>query len=99
MYGKALDVVTANEEKKTIGNKDPLLTEAAKLIVNRKDASTALIQRKLAIGYNRAGRIMDQLEILGIVGPANGSKARKLLKSYLYTCLNHLPILQPPLWL
>lgn len=68
-----------HEEKKTIGNKDPLLTEAAKLIVNRKDASTALIQRKLAIGYNRAGRIMDQLEILGIVGPANGSKARKLL--------------------
>ena len=67
-----------HEEKKTIGNKDPLLTEAAKLVVKEKDASTSLIQRKFAIGYTRAGRIMNQLEALSIVGPANGPKAREI---------------------
>ena len=68
-----------HEEKKKIGNKDPLLFEAAKLIVKKKDASTSLIQRKFAIGYTRAGRIMNQLEECGIVGTEEGSKSRRLL--------------------
>lgn len=68
-----------HKEKIKLEDLDPLLTEAAKLIVKRRDASTSLIQRKFAIGYNRAGRIMNQLESLGIVGPDKGSKPRELL--------------------
>lgn len=63
------------------GAKDPLFEEAARLIVIHQQGSTSLIQRKFAIGYNRAGRLMDQLEQAGIVGPANGSKARAVLCS------------------
>ena len=58
---------------------DPMLREAAELVVAHQQGSTSLIQRKFSIGYNRAGRIMDQLEHLGIVGPAQGSKARDVL--------------------
>ena len=58
---------------------DPLFEEAARLIIYHQQGSTSLIQRKFSIGYNRAGRIMDQLEHAGIVGPANGSKARDVL--------------------
>lgn len=59
-----------------MGRLDPLFEDAARLIVIHQQGSTSLIQRKFAIGYNRAGRIMDQLEKAGIVGPAQGSKAR-----------------------
>lgn len=58
---------------------DPLFEEAARLLIYHQQGSTSLIQRKFSIGYNRAGRIMDQLEHAGIVGPANGSKAREVL--------------------
>ena len=58
---------------------DPLFEEAARLLIYHQQGSTSLIQRKFSIGYNRAGRIMDQLERAGIVGPANGSKAREVL--------------------
>ncbi len=58
---------------------DPLFEEAARLLIYHQQGSTSLIQRKFSIGYNRAGRIMDQLEKAGIVGPANGSKARDVL--------------------
>lgn len=58
---------------------DPLFEEAAQLLIYHQQGSTSLIQRKFSIGYNRAGRIMDQLERAGIVGPANGSKAREVL--------------------
>lgn len=57
---------------------DPLFEDAARLIVIHQQGSTSLIQRKFAIGYNRAGRIMDQLEKAGIVGPAQGSKPREV---------------------
>ncbi len=60
-------------------DRDPLLFDAAKLIINKKDASTSLIQRKFSIGYNRANKIMDQLEAFGVVGPANGSNLREVL--------------------
>jgi S-DNA-T family DNA segregation ATPase FtsK/SpoIIIE len=62
-----------------LSNRDPMFEEAAQLLVVHQQGSTSLIQRKFAIGYNRAGRIMDQLEAAGIVGPAEGSKARQVL--------------------
>ena len=58
---------------------DPLFKDAARLIVSSQQGSTSLIQRKFSIGYNRAGRIMDQLEKANIVGPAQGSKPREVL--------------------
>ena len=57
---------------------DPLFEESARLIVTHQQGSTSLIQRKFSIGYNRAGRIMDQLELAGIVGPIQGSKPREV---------------------
>ena len=62
-----------------MGRLDPLFEDAARLIVIHQQGSTSLIQRKFAIGYNRAGRLMAQLEKAGIVGPAQGSKAREVL--------------------
>ena len=61
--------------------RDPMFEDAAKLVVQHQQGSTSLIQRKLAIGYNRAGRIIDQLEAAGVVGPFEGSKARDVLCS------------------
>lgn len=62
-----------------LGVKDPLFEEAARLVVNTQQGSTSSIQRRFSIGYNRAGRIIDQLEAAGIVGPFEGSKARQVL--------------------
>ena len=62
-----------------MGGLDPLFEDAARLIVIHQQGSTSLIQRKFSIGSNRAGRIMDQLEKSGIVGPTQGSKAREVL--------------------
>ncbi|MCD8185402.1 MAG: DNA translocase FtsK [Rikenellaceae bacterium] len=62
----------------TLSKRDGLFEEAAKLVVSEQQGSTSLIQRKFAIGYNRAGRIMDQLEAAGIVGRAQGSKPREV---------------------
>jgi S-DNA-T family DNA segregation ATPase FtsK/SpoIIIE len=61
--------------------RDPMFDEAARLVVQHQQGSTSLIQRKLSIGYNRAGRIIDQLEAAGIVGPFEGSKARDVICS------------------
>ncbi len=62
-----------------LAKRDSLFEEAAKLVVMHQQGSTSLIQRKMNLGYNRAGRIMDQLEVAGIVGPFEGSKARQVL--------------------
>lgn len=59
--------------------KDPLLEEAGRLIISSGTASTSLLQRKYQIGFNRAGKIMNQLESIGVVGPANGSRPRNIL--------------------
>ena len=58
---------------------DPMLKDAALLFIHHQQGSTSMIQRKMKLGYNRAGRIMDQLESLGIVGQADGAKPRKVL--------------------
>ncbi|MBO7481003.1 MAG: DNA translocase FtsK 4TM domain-containing protein [Bacteroidales bacterium] len=60
-------------------NRDPLFDEAARLICESQQGSTSMLQRKFSIGYNRAGKIIDQLEAAGIVGPYEGSKARQVL--------------------
>lgn len=62
-----------------LADRDNLFDEAARLIVTHQQGSTSLIQRKLKLGYNRAGRLIDQLEVAGIVGPFEGSKAREVL--------------------
>ena len=58
---------------------DPMFEEVARMVVTEQSGSTSMIQRKFSIGYNRAGRLMDQLEKAGIVGPAKGSKPREVL--------------------
>ena len=71
MGGEAADV--------DLTHLDPLFEDAARLIVSNQSGSTSLIQRKFAIGYNRAGRLMDQLEKAGVVGAAMGSKPREVM--------------------
>ncbi len=68
------------------GDRDPLFSDAARIIVQHQQGSTSLIQRRLKLGYNRAGRLMDQLEAAGVVGPSQGSKPREVL----YNDLGHL---------
>jgi len=63
----------------SVDDRDPLFKEAAEIVVGAQQGSTSLIQRKMKIGYNRAGRIIDQLEAAGIVGPFEGSRARQVL--------------------
>ena len=63
----------------TFGELDDMFEDAARLVVQNQHGSTSMIQRRLKLGYNRAGRIMDQLEALGIVGQNEGSKAREVL--------------------
>src|SRR5690606_27761509 len=62
-----------------MGNRDSMFEDAARLIVQSQQGSTSLLQRRMKLGYNRAGRLMDQLEAAGIVGPSQGSKARDVL--------------------
>ena len=66
-------------------NRDAMFDDAARLLVRHQQGSTSLIQRKLKLGYNRAGRLIDQLEAAGIVGPFEGSKAREVLISDEYS--------------
>ncbi len=63
----------------SLSEMDDMLEDAARLVVETQHGSTSMIQRRMKLGYNRAGRIMDQLEGLGIVGPAEGSKPREVL--------------------
>lgn len=64
-----------------LSKRDPFFEEAARIVVANQSGSTSLIQRRFSIGYNRAGRIIDQLEAAGVVGPFEGSKARQVLVS------------------
>ncbi|MFB6319212.1 DNA translocase FtsK 4TM domain-containing protein [Saccharicrinis sp. FJH54] len=71
--------VTPGSAEDLLASKDSLFEEAARIVVAHQSGSTSLLQRRFSIGYNRAGRIMDQLEAASIVGPFEGSKARKVL--------------------
>ncbi len=73
------DMGDGGEKDVDMQHLDPLFEDAARLIVINQSGSTSLIQRKFAIGYNRAGRLMDQLEKAGIVGAAMGSKPREVM--------------------
>ena len=64
------------------GETDPMMEEAIKVVVEAGQASTSLLQRRLRLGYARAGRLIDEMEQLGIVGPHEGSKSRQVLMSY-----------------
>ena len=85
-YPEAYNLPDCPDEKEENGNKenlnpderDPLFEEAAYIIVQTQQGSTSMLQRKLKLGYNRAGRIIDQLEKAGIVGPFAGSKQREV---------------------
>lgn len=70
---------TDDDKDVDLANRDPMFDEAARMVVLHQQGSTSLIQRRLKLGYNRAGRIVDQLEVAGIVGPFTGSKARDVL--------------------
>jgi S-DNA-T family DNA segregation ATPase FtsK/SpoIIIE len=72
--GSGGEASTAN-----LKERDPLFEEAVRWIVQSDTASTSSLQRRYEIGYNRAGRIMDQMEAAGIVGPSQGGKPRKVL--------------------
>lgn len=73
------DPGSSEEREVDLENRDPMFDEAARLVVNHQQGSTSLIQRRLKLGYNRAGRLIDQLEAAGIVGAFEGSKAREVL--------------------
>lgn len=73
------ETATSGNEDFDPSERDALFAEAAKLIVQHQQGSTSLIQRRLKLGYNRAGRIIDQLEAAGVIGPFEGSKARQVL--------------------
>lgn len=83
-----------DKEEVDLAKRDGMFEEAARLVVQHQQGSTSLIQRKFSIGYNRAGRIVDQLEAAGVVGPFEGSKARKVLIADEYTLEQHLDTLQ-----
>lgn len=84
-YPRAFDLPEVEDEEGSgsldidIADRDALFEEAARIIVSTQQGSTSMLQRKLKLGYNRAGRIVDQLEAAGIVGPFEGSKARQVL--------------------
>ncbi|WP_375448260.1 DNA translocase FtsK 4TM domain-containing protein [uncultured Fibrella sp.] len=78
-YGEDSGGSTTDDKDVDLANRDAMFDEAARLIVTHQQGSTSLIQRRLKLGYNRAGRLIDQLEKAGIVGPFEGSKARDVL--------------------
>ncbi|KAA3439484.1 DNA translocase FtsK [Rufibacter hautae] len=76
-------------------NKDAMFEEAARIVVTHQQGSTSLLQRRLKLGYNRAGRLIDQLEAAGVVGPFEGSKAREVLIPDEYSLEQLLNNMQP----
>ena len=81
---EAIETVEENSKVSEIDDEDDLLDEAARMIIEENTASVSMLQRKLRIGYARAGRIIDQLEAKGVVGPYEGSKPRKVLVDRTY---------------
>ena len=71
-----------SEDSSDGGSSDPMMAEAIKCVVEAGQASTSLLQRRLRLGYARAGRLVDEMEQMGIVGPHEGSKPRQVLITY-----------------
>ena len=69
----------AGNDDPAFGDRDPLFEDCGRLVVTSNTASTSSLQRRFSIGYNRAGKIMDQLEAAGIAGPSTGGKPRQVL--------------------
>ncbi|RFS23489.1 DNA translocase FtsK [Chitinophaga silvatica] len=87
------EYIDSTEEALAIEDRDPLFKEAAIIIVQSQQGSTSVLQRRMKLSYNRAGRLMDQLELAGIVGPKMGSRVREVLiktENELETILNDL---------
>ena len=84
------DEAVENSIEEEILDIDPEAWNAAKIVIEEQNVSSSLIQRKLNLGYSRAGRIVDQLEQLGIIGPFAGSAAREVNFSSYGDLLNHL---------
>ena len=89
--GKSLNLqrqilcITNKENKEfELEDRDELLMDAAKLVIQHQQASVSLLQRKFRIGYSRAGRLIDELESLGIISGYSGSKAREVLVDHAY---------------
>ena len=76
--------IEVSESNSTLDDKDELLDEAIDFVIREQQGSISAIQRRFSVGYNRAGRMIDQMEKLGIVGPHEGSKPRKILKDMSY---------------
>ena len=94
-YPNAYELPEFTKEEKSnsesiSGERDPMFNEAARVIVSHQQGSASLLQRKLKLGYNRAGRIIDQMEEAGIVGPFEGSKARQVFVTDLNSLENIL---------
>ena len=70
------------EKEEASGGRDPLFEEAARLVVRNQSGSTSWLQRKMSVGFNRAGRLMDELEAAGIVGAQKGAKPREVRISH-----------------
>ncbi len=76
---EGVDINNSEPGSVDLGKRDSLFEDAARVVVANQSGSTSLIQRRFSIGYNRAGRIIDQLEAAGVIGPFEGSKARQVL--------------------
>ena len=70
------------KEEESSSDQDPMMAEAIQVVVEAAQASTSLLQRRLRLGYARAGRLIDEMEKMGIVGPHEGSKPRQVLITY-----------------
>ena len=75
----SINEVKGSDNEYNREDRDPLFEDAARLIIRHQQGSVSLVQRRLKVGYARAGRIVDELEAAGIVGPYDGSKARLVL--------------------